>query len=79
MIKFRLGLNLLPNQVVNPMRGLWRRESEMKMKSRIIQLCIDVSTWSMMAILGLKCIQIKEKIVRIVIRIRREGRQSFRG
>jgi len=42
-----------PNQVVNPMRGLWRRGSEMKMKSRFVQLCIDVSTWSMVPILGL--------------------------
>ena len=47
MIKFRSGPELVrSNQVVNPMRGLWRRGSEMEMKSRIVQLCIDVSTWS---------------------------------
>ena len=32
------------NQVVNPLRGLWRRGSEMEMKSRVVQLCIDVRT-----------------------------------
>ena len=47
------------NQVVNPMRELWIRGSEMEMKSRIVQLCIDVSTWSMMAILELERIQVK--------------------
>ena len=44
------------------------------MKSRVIQLRIDVSTWRMMAILELGCIQVKRKIVRIVTRIHREGR-----
>ena len=51
----------------------------MKMKSRIVQLCIDMSIWSMVAIIRLGRIQVKKKIVRIVTRIRREGRQSFRG
>ena len=60
------------NQVVNPMRGLWRKESEMK--SRVVQLCIDVSTWSMVGILGLGRIQIKGEIVRIMTGIRRSGR-----
>ena len=45
----------------------------MKMKSRVVQLCIDVSTWSMLVILGLGCIQVKGKIVRIMTGIRREG------
>ena len=27
------------NEVVNPMRELWRRGSEMEMKSRFVQLC----------------------------------------
>jgi len=31
----------------------------MEMKSRIIQVCIDVSTWSMVTILGLGRIQVK--------------------
>ena len=66
-----------PNQVMNPMRVLWRRRSEMKMKSRVVQLCIYVSTWSMVVILRLGCIRVKGEIVRIVTVIRREGRQNF--
>jgi len=62
---------------MNPMRGLWRRGSEMEMKSRVVQLCIEVSTWSMMAIFGLERIRVKGKIVRIVSGIHREGRKSF--
>ena len=54
-----------PNQVVNPMRELWRRQSEMEMKSRLVQLCVDASTWSMVAILRLECIRVKREIVRI--------------
>ena len=42
------------NQVVNPMRELWRRESEMEMKSSFIQLCMKASTWNMVAIFGLE-------------------------
>jgi len=51
----------------------------MEMKLRIVQLCIDLSTWSMMTILRLGRIQVKGEIIRIVTWIRREGRQSFRG
>ena len=50
----------------------------MEMKSGIVQLCIDVSTWSMVAILGLGRIQVKGEISRIVTGIRRNGRRSFR-
>ena len=50
----------------------------MEIKSRVVQLCIDMSTWSMVIILGLGCIQVKGEIVRIETRIRCEGRQSFR-
>jgi len=46
------------------MRRLWRRGSEMDMKSRVVQLCIDVSTWSMVDILGLGHIRVKREIVR---------------
>jgi len=53
-----------PNQVVNPMRELWRRGSEIEMKSRFVQLCMDPSTWSMVAILKLERIQVKREIVR---------------
>ena len=60
------------------MKGLWRRESEMEMKLKVIQLCIDVSIWSMVAILGLECIQVKGEIIRIMTGIYREGRQGFR-
>jgi len=43
--QIQIGPELVrPNHVVNPMRGLWRRKSEMEMKSRIIHLCIDMST-----------------------------------
>jgi len=41
------------NQVVNPMMGVMERGSKMEMKSRVVQLYIDVTTWSMVAILGL--------------------------
>jgi len=63
-----------PNQVVNLMRGLRRRGSEMEMKSKVVQLCIDVSTWSMVAVLGLEHVQVKRGIVRIMTGIRREYR-----
>jgi len=43
-----------PNKVVNPVRELWRRGSVMEMESSFIQLCVDASTWSMVAILGLE-------------------------
>ena len=49
----------------------------MEMKSTIVQLCIDVSTWSMVAIFRLGHIQVKGEIVRIVTRIRREDRRNF--
>ena len=49
----------------------------MEMKSRVVQLFIDVSTWSMMAILGLERIQVKGEIVSIVTEIHREGRRNF--
>ena len=76
--KVQVGPELIrSNQVVNLMRGLWRRESEMEMKSRVIHLCIDVSTWSMVAILELGRIRVKGEIVRILTRIRREGRRNF--
>ena len=61
-----------PNQDVNPMRGLWRREREMEMK--FIQLCVDASTWSMVAILRLGRIQVKGEIIRIMTGILLEGR-----
>ena len=48
------------------------------MKSRVVQFYIDVSIWSMMAILGLGCIQVRGEIVRIVIGIRHEGRRRLR-
>ena len=60
------------NQVVNHMKGLWRRESEVEMKSIVVQLRIDMSTCSMVAILRLGRIQVKEEIVRIMT-LRRES------
>ena len=51
-----------------------RRGSEMVMKSRIVQLCIDMSTWSMVTILRFGHIQVKGEIVRIMTGIRRENR-----
>jgi len=59
------------------MRG-YGEKSEMEMKLKVVQLCIDVSTWSMMAILGLRRIQVKREIVRIMTGIRCEGRQNFK-
>jgi len=41
----------------------------MEMKSRVVQLCIDVTTWSIVVILRLRRIQVKREIVRIVIGI----------
>jgi len=49
----------------------------MEMKSRVVQLCTDVSTWSMAAILGLGRIQVKGEIIRIMNGIRREGGRNF--
>ena len=49
------------------------------MKLRVVQMRIDVSTWSMVVILRLGRIQVKEEIVSIMTRIRREDRRSFRG
>ena len=44
--KVQLAPELIrPNQLVNLMRGLWRGGIEM------VQLCVDASTWSMVAIL----------------------------
>jgi len=48
------------------------------MKSRVVQLSIDVSTWSMVAILRLGRIQVKGDIIRIVTEMDHEGRRSFR-
>ena len=50
----------------------------MEMKSTVVQLCINVSTWSMVTILGLRRIQIKRKIVRIMTRIYDKGRRNFK-
>ena len=64
--KVQVGPELIrPNQVVNPMRGLWRKGSKMKMKSSFVQLCMDASTWSIVAILRLGRIRVKGKIDRI--------------
>ena len=37
---------------------------EMEMKLRFDKLCVNVSTWSMVALLGLRHIQVKGQIVR---------------
>jgi len=50
---------------VNPMRGLWRREIKMVMKSSLIQLHVDASICNMVAILGLGHIRVKGEIIRI--------------
>jgi len=42
----------------------------MEMKSRVVQLCIDMSIWSMVVILGFGRIQVKGEIIRIVTGIR---------
>jgi len=36
----------------------------MQKKSKFVQLCMDASTWSMVAIFGLGYIQVKGKIAR---------------
>ena len=70
--KIQVGPELIrPNQVVNPMKGLWRREwgGERERdgdRVKFVQLCVDVSTWSMVAILGLERIQVKGEIARIM-------------
>ena len=48
----------------------------MEMKPRV-QLCIDMSAWSIVVILRFEHIQVKEDIVRIMTQIHREGRRSF--
>ena len=49
----------------------------MERKSRVVQLCIDVSTWNMMTILRLERIQVKREIVRILTQIRHGGRRKL--
>ena len=49
----------------------------MEMKSRVAQLCIDVGTWNMMAILGLGRIKVKGEIVRILTRVCHGGRRKL--
>ena len=49
------------------------------MKSRVVQLCIAMSMWSMVVILELGRIQVKGENVKIVTVIHREGRRSFRN
>jgi len=65
--------------VTNPRLGIYESDLlEVEMKSRVIQLYIDVSIWNKMAILGPGCIQVKGEIVRIVTGIRCEGGRRFR-
>ena len=74
-----IGSELIrPNQVVNRMWGLCSRGSEMEMKSRFVQLCVDASTRSMVDILRLGRIQVKGKLLEIVTEIHRKSRQNFR-
>ena len=54
------------------------RGSEMQIKSRVVQLYIDVSTWSMVAILRFGRKSSQGAIVRIVTEICHEGRRNFR-
>ena len=42
-----------------------KRGSEIEMKSSFVQLCVDASTWSMVAILEFGRIRVKREIVRI--------------
>ena len=49
----------------------------MDMKSSFIQLCVDASTWSMVAIPEFGCIRIKGRLSGFVIGIRHEGRRNF--
>ena len=66
--KVQVGPELIRlNQVVNPMRGLWRRGSEIEMNSIFVQLCVDASTWNMVDIFGLGRIRVKGEIVRICV------------
>ena len=50
----------------------------MKMKSRLVQLCMNASTWSMVAILELGCIRVKGEIVRILTRHIMKVDKNFR-
>jgi len=49
----------------------------MEMKSRFVQLCVNTSIWRMVVILRLGHIQVKGKLLGIMIGICREGRQNF--
>ena len=51
----------------------------MELKSRFVQLCIDVSIWNMVVILELGRIQVKGEIVRIMTRIHHKGRRNFKA
>jgi len=49
----------------------------MEMKSKVVQFYIDVGTWNMMAILGLRRIQVNGEIVRILTLIRHGVDENF--
>jgi len=49
----------------------------MEMKSRFVQLCVDASIWSMVAILGLGCNQAKGRLLEIITGIRREVEKTL--
>ena len=75
--KVQVGPELIrPDQVVNPMKGLWRR-SEMEMKSSLFN-CVWIrahGAWWLFSELDL--FESRRRLLEFVIGIHREGRQKF--
>ena len=76
--KVQIGPELIrPNEVVNPMRGLWRRGSEMEMKSSLIN-CVWMRTHGAWWLLSdLDVIESRERLLGFVTETCRESRRNF--
>ena len=73
--KVQVGPELIrPNQVVNPIRGLWRRESEMETKSSLFNCSWMRAHGTCSLFSDLDVFESREKLLRFVTGILREGR-----
>jgi len=71
-IEFRLGLTLFDLIKLWTPWGGYEEEGVGWYEVKFVQLCVDASTWNMVAILRLGLIQVKREIVKIITWIRRE-------
>ena len=72
-IEFRSGLTLFDLIKLWTPWGGYGEEKLNGDEIKFVQLCVDMSIWSMVAILGVGSIQVKGEIVRIMTWIHREG------